>query len=172
MNKRDTKQQKSLLIPILIILSALLLGTLIGIFVVIPAMKPNPPKTSWIEPTQGELWLQGQALYQQHCASCHGSNLEGQTNWRQRKADGKLPAPPHDESGHTWHHPDAELIAITRDGMVPGVTAPEGYQSDMPGFGKILSDAEIELILGYIKSFWSDRALQAQKEVTLQLIQR
>ena len=41
--------------------------------------------------------------YQEYCASCHGVNLEGQANWRSRNQDGTLPAPPHDETGHTWH---------------------------------------------------------------------
>ena len=43
----------------------------------------------------------GQAVYAEKCASCHGVALEGQANWQQRDADGYLPAPPHDETGHT-----------------------------------------------------------------------
>ena len=48
----------------------------------------------------------GEALYAKHCASCHGANLEGQPDWKKRLANGRLPAPPHDMTGHTWHHPD------------------------------------------------------------------
>ena len=33
----------------------------------------------------------GQALYKEHCASCHGAKLEGQPNWRQPGSDGILP---------------------------------------------------------------------------------
>ena len=40
------------------------------------------------------LVAQGEILYQQHCASCHGVNLEGQPDWRRRSDDGTLPAPP------------------------------------------------------------------------------
>ncbi len=36
----------------------------------------------------------GRGVYQTHCAACHGADLEGQPNWRQRGADGLLPAPP------------------------------------------------------------------------------
>ena len=43
----------------------------------------------------------GQRLYGDHCASCHGLNLEGEANWRVRNDDGTMPAPPHDETGHT-----------------------------------------------------------------------
>ena len=30
--------------------------------------------------------------YQEYCASCHGVNLEDQSNWRYSKEDGSLPA--------------------------------------------------------------------------------
>ena len=43
----------------------------------------------------------GQSLYADNCASCHGANLEGQPNWQSPDADGVLPAPPHDGTGHT-----------------------------------------------------------------------
>jgi len=57
----------------------------------------------------------GKALYAKHCAVCHGKNLEGQTpNWRQALPDGTFPAPPHDATGHTWHHPDAMLFKVTK----------------------------------------------------------
>jgi len=48
----------------------------------------------------------GQQVYAARCASCHGANLEGQPNWQQELPTGGLPAPPHDETGHTWHHND------------------------------------------------------------------
>ena len=96
----------------------------------------------------------GAGIYAQHCAACHGAKLEGQPNWRVRLANGRLPAPPHDESGHTWHHPDRVLFAITRNGLVPP-HAPPGYESDMPPFGGKLSDEEIWAVLAFIKSHWN-----------------
>jgi mono/diheme cytochrome c family protein len=98
----------------------------------------------------------GKRVYDAHCASCHGANLEGQADWKTRRADGRLPAPPHDDSGHTWHHPFDVLFAITKHGLVPPY-APDGYASDMPGFGGRLSDEEIWNVLAYIRSRWSDR---------------
>ena len=108
----------------------------------------------------------GQKVYAQHCASCHGARLEGQPNWQRRLPNGKMPAPPHDESGHTWHHPNEVLFAITKHGLVPPY-APPGYQSDMPAFGSILSDAEIRGVLAYIESHWTNpELLKARAEIT------
>lgn len=108
----------------------------------------------------------GARVYAQHCASCHGTALEGQQSWRQRMPNGRLPAPPHDESGHTWHHPDNVLFGITKNGLVPPY-APDGYESDMPAFGGKLSDEEMWAVLAYIKSHWkSSDVLSARREMT------
>ncbi|WP_447412957.1 c-type cytochrome, partial [Clostridium perfringens] len=82
----------------------------------------------------------GQELYAANCAACHGTNLEGQPDWKRRLDNGRMPAPPHDASGHTWHHPDQDLLVIVRDGLSAIVP---GYESDMPAFGKVLTDDEI-----------------------------
>lgn len=113
-----------------------------------------PPEGFYIDTDDPETLRVGHALYMSHCAACHGAQHEGQPNWRIRRPDGRLPAPPHDETGHTWHHPDLVLFDITRNGMVPGRTAPEGYESDMPAYAGILSDEEIIAVLAYIKSTW------------------
>ena len=119
-----------------------------------------------------EQLAQGRRLYDAHCAACHGKALEGEPNWRERKPSGRLPAPPHDDRGHTWHHPDAVLFAITKEGLVPGRYAPPGYQSDMPGFGGTLSDGEIRAVLAYIASHWSEQAREHQARVTREAASR
>ncbi|MGR3630862.1 MAG: c-type cytochrome [Limimaricola soesokkakensis] len=106
----------------------------------------------------------GRALYLDNCASCHGAALEGQPDWRHPGPSGRLPAPPHDASGHTWHHPDRVLREIVRRGSAAVVG--QGYESDMPGFEGILTDAEIDAILDYIKSTWPDRERSFQSRVT------
>ena len=58
----------------------------------------------------------GRAVYSEHCAACHGADLEGQPDWRSPGADGIYPAPPHDATGHTWHHSNAQLFDYTRLG--------------------------------------------------------
>ena len=108
----------------------------------------------------------GERVYAEHCASCHGAKLEGQPNWRSRQPNGRLPAPPHDETGHSWHHPDRVLFAITKNGLVPPY-APKGYESDMPAFAGTLSDAEIWAVLAYLKSHWtSPEVLEAREQMT------
>jgi mono/diheme cytochrome c family protein len=108
----------------------------------------------------------GARLYAEHCAACHGAKLEGQPNWQRRLPNGRLPAPPHDESGHTWHHPDEVLFGITKHGLVPPY-APKDYESDMPAFSGKLSDREIRAVLEYIKSHWTSReVLEMRGEMT------
>jgi len=96
----------------------------------------------------------GALVYARHCASCHGDNLQGQPDWTKRLANGRMPAPPHDDSGHTWHHPSAILFGITKKGLKPPY-APPDYQSDMPAFGPVLSDDDIWNALAFIRSRWS-----------------
>ena len=102
----------------------------------------------------------GQALYMKHCASCHGANLEGQPNWQRRSPDGLLPAPPHDSSGHTWHHADDQLFQITKKGVSAVVP---NYRSAMPAFEGVLSDDQIRAVLGFIKSTWPDEERNFQE---------
>ena len=109
---------------------------------------------------------QGQALYGVRCASCHGKNLEGQSNWKTPLPNGRLPAPPHDKTGHTWHHSDEALIGIAKLGLKP--FAGDNYESDMPAFGAILSQREIEEIIAYIKSTWPERERDYQQQITQQ----
>ncbi len=105
----------------------------------------------------------GQRLYAEYCASCHGANLEGQENWQIANEDGIFPAPPHDRSGHTWHHGDALLFTYTKLGG-KGAMAAQGldFESGMPEFGETLSDQQIWEILAYIKSTWDDRVREMQ----------
>lgn len=109
----------------------------------------------------------GEGLYRQHCAACHGAQLEGQPEWRRRLTNGRLPAPPHDASGHTWHHPNELLINIVRDGMVPP-WAPEGYASDMPAFAGKLTEEDIRAVLAYIQSSWPAEVWAAREQMARQ----
>ena len=107
-----------------------------------------------LRPGDAAVVVHGKSVYGEHCASCHGANLEGQANWRKRLPTGRLPAPPHDRTGHTWHHPDAQLFDLTKRG--PAAVVGGNYESDMPGFADVLSDAEIVAVLSYIKSTWPE----------------
>lgn len=117
-----------------------------------------------LSPGNSEIIIAGKKIYADNCASCHGENLEGQPNWRQRNASGRLPAPPHDETGHTWHHADKALFELTKYG--PQFVAGPNYESDMPAFDGILSDEEINAALSFIKSTWGSRERETQDEIT------
>lgn len=97
----------------------------------------------------------GASVYEANCASCHGANLEGQANWRSPGDDGRLPAPPHDATGHTWHHDGDTLFRLTKYGTGALIGDPD-YASNMPIYEGVLSDEEIIAVLSYIKSTWPD----------------
>jgi mono/diheme cytochrome c family protein len=106
-----------------------------------------------------------------HCASCHGARLEGQPNWRERGADGLLPAPPHDASGHTWHHQDDVLFRITKYGVAKMANMKD-YRSAMPAYEGVLTDAEIIAVLSWIKSQWPADIRTQQEQVNRQYVER
>lgn len=107
----------------------------------------------------------GKTLYAEQCASCHGDNLEGQPNRRTPDDSGVLPAPPHDETGHTWHHDNMLLFEYTRQGGKKAMAARgiSGFNSGMPGFSGEISDDGIWDILAFIRSTWSDRVQEIQR---------
>ncbi len=105
----------------------------------------------------------GATIYAAQCAACHGAALEGQPDWQVRRADGRLPAPPHDPSGYTWHHPDAVLIDITTRGTAAVVG--RGYESDMMGYGDSLTEDEIIAVLSYIKSTWPREVIDVHNDI-------
>ncbi len=106
----------------------------------------------------------GEKVYQAHCAACHGASLEGQPNWRVRDANGFLPAPPHDASGHTWHHADDLLFEITKYGPAV-VIGDDTYKSMMPLYKDILSDEDIIAVLSFIKNTWPEEQRSWQEDV-------
>jgi len=110
-----------------------------------------------------ELVTVGRSVYAKACASCHGAKLEGEKNWKQRKADGTFGAPPHDATGHTWHHPDALLFRITKLGGA--AVMPAGSKSGMPAFKDQYSDREIWAVLAYIKSRWPTRVREIHARI-------
>ncbi|MGA1665276.1 MAG: c-type cytochrome [Burkholderiaceae bacterium] len=105
-----------------------------------------------LKPTDAKIVSKGQQVYDLSCAACHGSKLQGQFNWRSRDAQGYLPAPPHDPSGHTWHHPSEQLFNMVKFGIQHYAGA--DYKSHMPKFERALTDEQIVAVLSYIKSTW------------------
>jgi S-disulfanyl-L-cysteine oxidoreductase SoxD len=116
--------------------------------------KPDPENTS--------LVARGKAIYAQHCASCHGASLEGQPNWRKPLPNGRLPAPPHDQTGHTWHHSDNQLFDMVKNGTAAIMP---GYETDMPAYRDILSDADIWAVISFIESTWTPDIRERQERM-------
>ena len=128
---------------------------------------PSGAATGLLRPDDTALLQRGEQLYRVHCASCHGENLQGQPNWRERGTDGRLPAPPHDDSGHTWHHPDEVLFQLTKDVVAKAAGLPD-YPTNMPAYGGTLSDADIVAVLSWIKSRWTPETRRLHDEVNRQ----
>jgi mono/diheme cytochrome c family protein len=126
-----------------------------------PTSTPSPTLPP-LPPLDADAVARGREVYLQSCASCHGPNAEGAPNWQQPDVRGNLAPPPHDDSGHTWRHPDAQLAEIIRDGMRdPFNRTPE---LTMPPFQDRLSDQDVADVIAYFKSLWSDEHRRFQHQ--------
>lgn len=123
----------------------------------LPAEASPPPELS-----QGSI-LVGELVYKEYCEACHGANLGGQPNWKKPNAEGKYPSPPHNDSGHTWHHPDAVLKQIILEG---GNGNPDA-KTNMPAFRGKLTPIQVDGVLDYFKSTWSQQNRYYQWRMTL-----
>ncbi len=130
------------LVPGLIATIALLL-TLTGCRGDLPESE-NIADTSLLVDTVGR----GGELYVVNCQMCHGD----------QQGQGGIGAPPHNQGGHTWHHPDAQLKDWVMNGKL-GL-------GQMPGFKEKLTESEIDQVLTYIKTWWTEEQREAQADVS------
>ena len=96
----------------------------------------------------------GAPLYKEHCASCHQEDASGGDNWHEKNAEGIYPAPPLNGTGHTWHHAKKHLKRTIREGGVR-------LGGTMPGFKDKLTDREIDYLIAWVQSHWSDSLYDA-----------
>ena len=134
------------------------------------AEKPTRVASGRADPTDARVVAEGEAVYLTHCASCHGTQLQGQPNWQEALADGGYPAPPHDGSGHTWRHTDLQLFEATKFGGAFSATS--GSKSHMPAFENVLSDDQIWAALAFVKSRWPAELQARQRLLTRARSQR
>ncbi|WP_028880820.1 c-type cytochrome [Terasakiella pusilla] len=125
----------------------------------------NAENSGVADPNDPKQVALGKTIYADNCASCHGVNLEGETeDWKSTKEDGTLYAPPHDDTGHTWHHGDALLFQYTKEGG-QAIAGPD-FQSGMMPFADALTDEEIWAALAFIKTSWTEQQLNRQQMMT------
>lgn len=138
--------QASLLAPVsLVILACSERETAVGSHADLIPIEPDTVTGRWYSVAQVEA---GAQVFQQHCASCHGSEAQGLAqDWRQRQADGSLPPPPLDGSAHAWHHPLSVLLQVINEGGAP-------YGGNMPAFAERLSAAEKRAAIAYFQDYW------------------
>ena len=143
------------LIVILFVFSIMLIGFY--------AYTMNKDNKIILMPNDVSLVSLGQKIYLENCASCHGVKLEGQKNWQTRDDEGYLLAPPHDETGHTWHHTDEYLFLMTKYGIENIIG--KKYLNNMPAYEDILSDKEIIAVLSFIKSSWPKKIQEIHNNI-------
>lgn len=137
-----------------------------GIWLVVGAPLPwrsaNDDLRENLPPHDARVVAEGKALYAANCATCHGERGEGREGWRSQNPDSTYPPPPHDSTGHTWHHGDGALYRIIRDGGK--IYESPGFKSNMPAWGDRLSSDEIRAVITYLKTLWGprERTLQAE----------
>ncbi|MBL4725708.1 MAG: cytochrome c [Rhizobiaceae bacterium] len=132
----------------------LLVGmTVAGFALLVWSDGQNANAEALLKPNEVSLVESGMKIYQTQCATCHGENLEGQPDWQTPDNDGLLPAPPHDKTGHTWHHADNLLFNLTKFGIAE-IAGLKDHKTSMPIYEEVLDDAEIIAVLSYIKSTW------------------
>ncbi len=123
-----------------------------------PDTVPTPPPVA--EPKQQSQTMvmrkldpenvrRGKIIYNANCATCHGPNGESTPDWRNPGADGKYPPPPLNGSAHTWHHSTETLEKMIREGSPPGI-------GGMPAWDNKLTNQEIDDVIVWITSIWSD----------------
>ncbi|MCA9943596.1 MAG: cytochrome c [Anaerolineales bacterium] len=150
--KKRNRQQTIMIglvsVGILFILTAVLL------------LSRNNAGTGSADLSSRQMVALGEEVYGTYCAACHGVDLEGQPDWQRPFDDGSFKAPPHDETGHTWHHNDAYLIESIKQGGAR-LDASIGV-SLMPAYEDVLTDQQILAVLAYIKSSWPPDIVAAQ----------
>jgi thiol:disulfide interchange protein DsbC len=93
---------------------------------------------------------QGRAVFQEHCASCHGGEAQGLVeDWQTADENGRYPPPPLNGSAHAWHHALPVLRRTIHKGNVE-------LGGQMPGFVDKIGELDTDAAIAYFQSFWSD----------------
>jgi len=91
----------------------------------------------------------GRALYREHCEACHGPQGEG--------ARGAYPALAGNRS--VVMDPPANVIRAVLSGGFQPATAGNPRPWGMPPFGHVLDDADIAVVVSFIRTQWGNRSV-------------
>lgn len=91
---------------------------------------------------------EGAALWEARCAPCHGSDGRGASG----EAMFDRPMPDLTDCSFAAREADADWMAVTHQGGPA-----RGFSELMPGFGSVLSEAELRAVVTYARSLCRDR---------------
>ena len=143
-----------ILLPLSIIGVALISGCTDPVSTITKILQQIQPDQEIVRNFDAAQIERGYATYLKNCSVCHGPNGEATPDWRTPLENGRYPPPPLDDSAHAWHHSTEELKRFILNGGPPG-------EGRMPGWEGVLTEQEIDDILVWIKSLWSDEVYEA-----------
>lgn len=114
--------------------------------IVLAACNVDPSTTAT---SADQTVLRGRSLYQASCERCHEEAANG---------TGRL-APPHGPTGHTWHHPDGQIVDIILGRL-------QYAGRTMPSFEGQMSEDDARAVLAFLKTNWTPAQRKFQEEVT------
>ena len=107
----------------------------------------------------------GQVTYEDNCQACHGALGVGEApDDPEARDEFGFKAPALDDSMHAWHHSDANLKTVIREGS--------DRNERMIAWQEQLSADEIAAVVTYIKSLWGVDALACQGARHMGCLQR
>ncbi len=99
----------------------------------------------------------GEKIFAEYCAYCHGKAAEGDPDWKTQGPTGILSPPPLNGSGHAWHHSMSVLFNYIKDGSL-------AKGGSMAPYATTLSDREIKDVIAWFQSKWPDEIYNAWAE--------
>ena len=92
--------------------------------------------------------MRGETLYLEACSACHGAKGRGVA---QSQLGFEVPVPDLSDCNFATREPNADWMAIAHQGGPI-----RGFAKEMPAFGQMLNEKEVEEIIHYIRSFCTD----------------
>lgn len=138
------------------------LGLLLGLALLAACSKedkPAPlttpaPAVRHFEPAS---LVRGAALFEQHCALCHGPQAQGHPDWLTPSNGSFAAAPPLDGTGNDWKRSRAELAATIQN----GVKRKSDNEMVMPAWKGRLKDQDVEDVINWLQSMWPAEVYEA-----------